>query len=364
MDGRKISQETKDHLGGSVRLYEPNDLKTTLDKLGSDKKTVRLDSTSAPEWIHNRLKSAGATIAIADDLSALPRATKNQIEIQGMCNAHIRDGATMVKFLHWLSKQPYGPDINEMTVSGKLDSLRREDSLFFDYSFPTISGAAGNGAIVHYRVSQDSSIELPENGLYLVDSGGQYHDGTTDITRTLARGTPTAEMKDRFTRVLKGHIAISSTPFPAGTTGSQIDALARQPLWQVGLDYDHGTGHGVGTFLNVHEGPHRISKMPSKVAFKPGMVVSNEPGYYKNGEYGIRIENLVYVCPAESGEREMLKFEPLTLCPFDQSVIETSLLSEAEVQWLNAYHQRVREELTPLLNEEDSVWLKEATRAI
>jgi len=284
-----------------------------------------------------------------------------------MREAHKRDGVVMVRFLHWLSKQPYGDEVNEMTVAGKVDGLRAEDDLFFDYSFSTISGAAENGAIVHYRYSEESSIPLPKDGLYLVDSGGQYKDGTTDITRTIGRGTPTSEMKERYTRVLQGHIAVSRQRFPVGTTGSQIDVLARMTLWNVGLDYDHGTGHGVGSFLNVHEGPQRISKMPSKVAFQPGMVISNEPGYYKNGEYGIRLENLVCVQPSpknEGEERDMLMFEPLTLCPFDLSVIETSLLSQTEIDWLNDYHMQVRDTLAPLLDKEDAAWLLDATCAI
>jgi Xaa-Pro aminopeptidase len=364
MDGRKIVPAVKDHLGPNVRLFEPTDLAARLDGLGQDKKTVRLDGASVPEWIHHRLKEAGATVVLDDDLSVLPKACKNEVEVTGMQNAHRRDGAAMVRFLNWLSKQPYGADVNETTVAAKIDSLRAEDDLFFDYSFPTISGAAQNGAIVHYRVSAETSIELPENGLYLVDSGAQYRDGTTDITRTIVRGTPTAEMKEHFTRVLKGHIALASTRFPKGTTGSQLDVLARHSLWQAGLDYDHGTGHGVGSFLNVHEGPHRISKAASKTALAVGMVVSNEPGYYKAGAYGIRLENLICVQPSAGGEREMMCFEPLTLCPFDVAGIDRTLLNEQEITWLNSYHQRVREELTPLLEADDVAWLVEATQAL
>jgi len=363
MDGRKLNEDVRIHLGETVRVLEPQELAGVLD--GLSEKTVRLDGASAPVWIHERLKKAGAEVVLGEDLCVLPKACKNAVEVEGMRAAHRRDGAAMVRFLHWLSQQPAGPDINELSVSQKLDGLRSEDDLFHDYSFPTISGAAGNGAIVHYRVSPQSSIALPENGLYLVDSGGQYRDGTTDITRTVVRGTPTPEMKDRFTRVLKGHIALGATCFPTGTSGSQLDVLARHALWQAGLDYDHGTGHGVGSFLNVHEGPQRISKMPSKVALKPGMVVSNEPGYYKTGEYGIRLENLVCVQPVEmDGEREMLAFENLTLCPFDVKGIEVSLLSPMEIDWLNRYHQRVREELTPLLAREEARWLAEATQPL
>ncbi|WP_417797759.1 aminopeptidase P family protein [Terasakiella pusilla] len=364
MDSAKIDQTVRDHLGSAVRFHEPDQIGAVLDTLGADKKTVRFDGNSAPEWIYSRLTKAGAQVVVADDLTLMPKACKNAVEVEGMRTAHRRDGATMVRFLRWLSEQPAGPDINELSVSQKLNSLRREDDLFFDYSFPTISGSAENGAIVHYRVSPETSIPLPENGLYLVDSGGQYQDGTTDITRTIVRGNATPEMKDRFTRVLKGHIALGRARFPKGTTGSQLDVLARLPLWEAGMDYDHGTGHGVGSFLNVHEGPQRISKMPSKVALGVGMVVSNEPGYYKTGGYGIRLENLVCVQPSEGGEREMLAFETLTLCPFDVNGIEKNLLDPHEIDWLNSYHAQVREALSPLLEGEDLAWLIAATQPI
>ncbi|SCA56513.1 Peptidase M24 [Candidatus Terasakiella magnetica] len=362
MDHRKVGEEVRTHLGDNIKTYDPQDLAEHLDRLKGHK--VRLDGTSAPKWIHEHLKKAKAEVVLGDDLTVLPKACKNAVEVDGMRNAHRRDGAAMVRFLYWLSKQPFSKGVHEMAVSQKVDSIRSEDELFYDLSFNTISGAGENGAIVHYRVSEESSIPLPENGLYLVDSGAQYRDGTTDITRTIVRGTPTDEMKDRYTRVLKGHIGVSATRFPKGTTGSQLDVLARHALWQAGLDYDHGTGHGVGSFLNVHEGPQRISKMPSKTALLGGMVISNEPGYYKAGEYGIRLENLICVQPSQKGEREMLEFEPLTLCPFDLKGVEASLLSSAEVNWLNAYHARVREELSPMLGEDEAAWLAEATQAI
>ncbi|WP_417783441.1 aminopeptidase P family protein [Terasakiella pusilla] len=364
MDSAKIDQTVRDHLGSAVRFHEPDQIGAVLDTVAADKKTVRFDGNSALEWIYSRLTKAGAQVVVADDLTLMPKACKNAVEVEGMRTAHRRDGATMVRFLRWLSEQPAGPDINELSVSQKLNSLRREDDLFFDYSFPTISGSAENGAIVHYRVSPETSIPLPENGLYLVDSGGQYQDGTTDITRTIVRGSATPEMKDRFTRVLKGHIALGRARFPKGTTGSQLDVLARLPLWEAGMDYDHGTGHGVGSFLNVHEGPQRISKMPSKVALGVGMVVSNEPGYYKTGGYGIRLENLVCVQPSEGGEREMLAFETLTLCPFDVNGIEKNLLDPHEIDWLNSYHAQVREALSPLLEGDDLTWLIAATQPI
>jgi Xaa-Pro aminopeptidase len=363
MDERKIGPDVKDHLGTHVSCLGPDEFGQRLDDLSG--KSVRLDGASAPKWVHDRLKKSDAVIQLGDDLCLMPKACKNLIEVQGMRNAHKRDGATMVRFLKWLSEQPIDADLNEMAVSNKLDSLRAVDPLFHDLSFPTISGAGENGAIVHYRVSNDSSIALVKDSLYLVDSGGQYLDGTTDITRTIAIGTPSTEMKDRFTRVLKGHIALSMARFPIGTTGSQLDVLARHALWQGGYDYDHGTGHGVGSFLGVHEGPQRISKMYSKVALDVGMVISNEPGYYKNGAYGIRIENLICVKKSDiESDRDMLEFEELTLCPIDVKAIDQDLLNETEKTWLNSYHQRVYDELSPLLDQEEQVWLKEATRVL
>ncbi|WP_135081172.1 aminopeptidase P family protein [Terasakiella sp. SH-1] len=362
LDHRKADETLRNHLGERIKIYDPDDLGTELDQLKGLK--VRLDGATAPKWLHDRLKKAKAEVILGDDPTILPKACKNACEVKGMQNAHRRDGAVMVRFLYWLSQQPYGDTLTEMAVSDKIDGLRSEDDLFHDLSFPTISGAGENGAIVHYRVSPQSSIPLPANGLYLVDSGAQYRDGTTDITRTIVRGKATPEMKDRFTRVLKGHIALSSTRFPKGTTGSQLDVLARHALWQGGLDYDHGTGHGVGSFLNVHEGPQRISKAYSKTALQPGMVISNEPGYYKAGEYGIRLENLICVHESEKGEREMFEFHPLTLCPFDRNGIEVTLLNEQELDWLNTYHQQVCDELTPLLEKDEAAWLAEMTQPL
>jgi len=278
-----------------------------------------------------------------------------------------RDGAALTRFLAWLQDATPGGGLGEFEAAEKLASFRFEDSLIRDLSFDTISGAGPNGAIVHYRVSPGSSRKLQPGELYLVDSGGQYLDGTTDVTRTVAIGAPSAEMKDRFTRVLKGHIAIATARFPKGTTGAQLDVLARRALWEIGEDFDHGTGHGVGSYLSVHEGPHRISKVPSTVALQAGMIVSNEPGYYKTGAYGIRIENLVTVTPCaalESAEREMLEFETLTFAPIDHALIEAGLLSGSEIAWLDAYHARVRAEIAPLIDAEAAAWLDRATRPI
>ncbi len=245
--------------------------------------------------------------------------------------------------------------------------MRKRDPRFRDESFDAISGAGPNGAIVHYRSSPKTNRKLENPSVYLIDSGGQYDDGTTDVTRTVAVGQPTDEQRDRFTRVLKGHIAIATARFPVGTTGSQLDALARLPLWEVGLDYDHGTGHGVGSYLSVHEGPQRISKVPNRIALKPGMIVSNEPGYYKTGAFGIRIETLVVVTPQpkQAGEeRDMLGFETLTLVPIDTTLVDVKLLTEKERAYLNAYHARVRKVVTPLVEPEVASWLAKVTAAI
>ena len=283
-----------------------------------------------------------------------------------MRGAHRRDGAAVTRFLHWLSQQAPGT-IDELQAAAKLQEFRRVDPLIRDLSFTTITGSGPNGAIVHYRSTPRTNRKLQAGELYLVDSGAQYLDGTTDITRTVAVGEPSAEMRDRFTRVLKGHIALGSARFPAGTTGSQLDVLARVALWQAGLDYDHGTGHGVGAYLGVHEGPHRISKIANSVALRPGMVVSNEPGYYKTGAYGIRIENLVAVREAgdlPAAEKKMLAFETLTRAPIDRAVIDLALLTPAEIAWLDAYHAEVRSDLTPLLDADTAAWLAEVTRPL
>jgi Xaa-Pro aminopeptidase len=256
--------------------------------------------------------------------------------------------------------------VDELIAVEKLAQFRRMGELFRDFSFDTISGAGPNGAIVHYRSSPRTNRKLQAGELFLLDSGAQYLDGTTDITRTIAIGTPTPEMRDRFTRVLKGHIALGAAKFPRGTSGSQLDALARRALWEVGLDYDHGTGHGVGSYLAVHEGPHRISKVPNRVALLPGMIVSNEPGYYKTGAYGIRVENLVAVQtePVSEGGLPMLSFETLTMAPIDLRLVDTKIMTADEIAWLDAYHQRVRESLTPLLDAPTATWLAQATRPL
>ncbi len=361
----KLANELRAHLGNGVRLHEPEAFKSHLQSLSG--KRVQIDPSTTSQWIVDRLKEAKADITRASDPCMLPKAAKNEVEIQGTRNAHIRDGVAIAKFLHWINENGTSGAVDELSAEQQLYRFRSEGDYFKDTSFSTISGAGPNGAIVHYRASEATNRKLDQNSLYLVDSGGQYLDGTTDITRTIAIGTASAEMKERFTYVLKGHIALARAVFPKGTTGSQLDSLARAPLWQLGLDYDHGTGHGVGSYLSVHEGPQRISKMPNSVALQVGMILSNEPGYYKTGEYGIRIENLVTVqdVPAPKGaERELLGFETLTFAPIDKNAIDKKLLSSDEIKWLNDYHASVWQKISPYLEGEVKNWLQEATAAI
>jgi Xaa-Pro aminopeptidase len=366
MDRRKIPDRTVAWMGNAVTLAPPDELGDALDMLGKTGKRVLIETSTAPYWTATRLQAAGATLVREADPVSLPKACKNPVELEGIRAAHRRDGAAATRFLGWLARESKSGKLREIEVSDRLQALRQESGKLRDLSFDTISGAGPNGAVVHYHATKASERTLEPGSLYLVDSGGQYRDGTTDITRTVAVGTPTAEMKDRFTRVLKGHIALATARFPVGTTGSQLDTLARYSLWQVGLDYDHGTGHGVGAYLSVHEGPQRISKVPSNVALQPGMIVSNEPGFYKAGAFGIRIENLVAVKEAkiEGADRHYLEFETLTLAPIDLNCVEVSLLTEADKAWLNAYHARVREVVGPQVDEATRAWLVEATRTI
>ncbi len=366
MDRRKIPDRTVAWLGNAVTLAPPGELAAALDTLGKMNKRVLVESSTTPYWAGTRLQSAGAVLVREADPVALPKACKNPVELEGIRVAHRRDGAAVSRFLSWLGRESKSGQLREIEVSDRLQAMRQETGKLRDLSFDTISGAGPNGAVVHYHATKATERTLEPGSLYLVDSGGQYRDGTTDITRTVAIGTPTAEMKDRFTRVLKGHIALGSARFPAGTTGSQLDALARYALWQAGLDYDHGTGHGVGAYLSVHEGPHRISKVANSVALQPGMIVSNEPGYYKAGAYGIRIENLVAVREAkiDGADRRYLEFETLTHAPIDLNCVDTSLLTEAEKAWLNAYHARVREIVGPQVDDATKAWLFDATRPI
>jgi Xaa-Pro aminopeptidase len=365
IDRRKLAPGLERHLGNGVTVLPPEQLGPELDALAAAGARVQVDPDSAASWIFDRLATAGAEIHRAADPCLLPKACKNPVEIAGTRAAHRRDGAALTRFLAWLAREAPQGGLAEIAASDRLEALRREGEYFRDLSFPTISGAGANGAIVHYRALPETEKRLEAGSLYLLDSGAQYLDGTTDVTRTIAIGEPSAEMRDRFTRVLKGHIALALSRFPKGTTGAQLDALARRELWPAGLDYDHGTGHGVGSYLGVHEGPQRISKAAGVQALLPGMIVSNEPGYYKAGAYGIRIENLVLVQPAASGgDREMLAFETLTLAPIDRTLIEPALLEEAEIAWLDTYHARVREALTPLVDAATARWLAAATQPL
>ena len=354
-------------LGSAVTVHSPGELGAALDRLGEDGSVVRIDPSGTPEWIVERLKRAGATLSTGADPCLLPKAIKTPEELDGIRAAHRRDGAALTRFLAWLARNAPGGGVSETDAADQLEAFRRSNQEFRGLSFPTISAAAEHGAVVHYRVTPATNRLLDPGSLYLVDSGGQYLDGTTDVTRTVAVGDVSPLMRMHFTRVLKGHIALAMARFPTGTTGSQLDALARRALWEIGLDYDHGTGHGVGNYLSVHEGPHRISKVPSPVALQPGMVVSNEPGYYKTGAYGIRIENLVAVVavdPPEGAERELLGFETLTLAPIDLRLVAPDLLAPEERGWLNAYHARVRRILAPLVDPGTADWLHENTMPI
>jgi Xaa-Pro aminopeptidase len=367
VDKKKTTPGLDQHLGKDVQILDPATLGPTLDEWGSKKKHVSLDGARDPSWVFDRLHKAGAKISRQEDPCLLPKACKNKTEISGIRSAHRRDGAALCRFFCWLKGRTKSAAITEIGAKQKLDALRGEVKWFQEPSFSTISAAGPNAAIVHYQVTEETDRRLENGCLYLVDSGGQYLDGTTDVTRTLSMGTPSPEMRDRFTRVLKGHMALSRAVFPKGTTGAQLDVLARQSLWAVGLDYDHGTGHGVGCYLSVHEGPQRISAHPSKVALEVGMVLSNEPGYYKAGAYGIRIENLLVVVPIpapKGGEKDLLGFEPLTLAPIDLSLVEPALLDTAEIKWLNTYHQRVRDEIIPLVDDDTGRWLMRATGSI
>ena len=365
VDGRKCSPDLQKHLGNAVRVREPKEFESALDALKG--KTVIADPNWTAAGAFERLEKAGAKVKRSADPCQLPKACKNPVEIEGARKAHIRDGAALTRFLCWIAREAPNGQLTEIEAAEALEGYRRQNSSLTDLSFDSISGAAPHAALPHYRVTTSSNRKINKNEIYLIDSGGQYPDGTTDVTRTIIVGAPTAEMKDRFTRVLKGHIQLALMKFPEGTTGAALDAFARKSLWDAGLDYDHGTGHGVGSYLSVHEGPQNISKKPIYQPLMPGMIVSNEPGYYKEGEYGIRIENLVVVTeprPVPGGDRPMMEFETITLAPIDLELVEPKLLTAEERGWLNAYHKRVRETLSPQVDAETRPWLEKATRAI
>lgn len=363
IDGRKTPPEVLAHLGNAVRVRPPAEFAPALDDLNG--KVVAADPATAASAIFDRLTTAGASIVRLADPCQLAKACKNPVEVEGSRKAHIRDGIAMAKFLCWIKREAPKGGVSEISAAQKLEAIRSENPHLTDLSFDSISAAREHAAIPHYRVTVSSNLPLEPGEIYLIDSGGQYPDGTTDITRTMIIGTPTDEMKDRFTRVLKGHIALAIAKFPEGTPGMALDSLARRPLWEVGLDYDHGTGHGVGSYLSVHEGPQNISKRYVAQPLKEGMICSNEPGYYKAGEYGIRIENLIVVQEAKTeGDRKTFEFETITLAPIDRGLIEPQLMTDEEINWLNAYHLRVRDTLARLVDEETRAWLIEATEAI
>ena len=357
----KVCEAVAQHLGNAVRIHPRTAFADALKGLAG--KTVVADPERAVAAIFEALEAGGATVLPLRDPAVLPKAIKNAQEIAGHKAAQARDGAALSRFLHWLSVEAPGGSVDELTAAAKLEAFRRETGLLEDLSFDTISGAGPNGAVVHYRAEEKTNRRIEPGSLYLVDSGGQYRDGTTDVTRTIAIGTPSDAMKRCFTLVLKGHVALARALFPTGTRGGQLDVLARQFLWAQGLDYAHGTGHGVGSFLSVHEGPQRIATFGGgDEPLQPGMILSNEPGYYRTGEFGIRIENLVLVERRElpGAEREMLGFETLTFAPIDRNAIALDLLTDEERAWIDAYHAQVVEVVGAQLEGEALTWLKRA----
>lgn len=364
VDGAKLDNSVRAALEDVADVRAPDAL--TRDLAACKDKTVRLDSASAADALAREVQAHGGKPARGADPITLMKAVKNHAEILGMRTAHHRDGAAMTRFLAWLEREAPRGNISEIDAVGALEGFRRDTGLLKDISFPTIAGAGPNGAIVHYRVTRESNRKLGMNELFLIDSGAQYEDGTTDITRTVVVGQPSEEMRDRFTRVLKGHIGIATAVYPENTSGAQLDPFARAALWQAGLDFDHGTGHGVGSYLSVHEGPARISKL-GHVPLRRGMILSNEPGYYKTAAYGIRIENLVLVIAAPEplgAEKPLNAFETLTLAPIERRLIDTRMLTAKERHWLDSYHARVHEVIGPLVDNETRAWLSAATRPL
>ncbi len=362
-DPRKIPNDLFQHVGEGVIIRDDASIIEALIELGSKKSKILVDENTSNAFSVLRCIENGCEIIAATDPVLIPKAQKNAIELGGIRNCHIRDGSALSQYLHWLEKEVAAGNLyDEGQLADRLESFRMELSDIHDLSFNTISATGANGALCHYNHLNGVPAMLEMNSLYLVDSGGQYLDGTTDVTRTVIIGKPSDEHKKMFTLVLKGHIALATAVFPRGTSGVQLDVLARQFLWHEGLDYDHGTGHGVGSFLCVHEGPQRISKLPSPNAqLLPGMVLSNEPGYYKEDCYGIRCENLMIVKERPDG---MLNFETITFVPFDLRLVDKALLSEAESGWINQYHSDVCQKLSPLLKGDDLRWLEESTSSI
>ncbi len=380
LEPAKLDDQTTRYLEEIAELHEPANLEEDLIRASQPGRRIRVDPATAAHQITLALREGEANVTRGADPCIALKAKKNAFEIAGTRTAHKRDGLAVCRFLSWLDAEIPKGRLDEISVAKELELFRTETGKLKDIAFPSISASGPNAAMAHYRVSYQTARKLEPGSIYLIDSGAQYLDGTTDITRTVAVGDPTPEMRDRFTRVLKGHIAIATARFPEGTSGTQIDILARLPLWEVGLDYDHGTGHGVGSYLSVHEGPQRISKTGGQVPLQPGMIISNEPGYYKQGEYGIRIENLVLVRAEDDEDGDdvgrdtrsddaadgvrMLGFETLTLAPIDLNLIDNSLLTKDEAKWLNDYHTRVFDTIGPRLKETDRDWLEKATKHI
>ena len=365
LEKSRLDAELKSHLSPIAKVSDPSKLGTRLAALKQGQKVVQIDAGTCPHWIGRKL-GGPRRYRTAPDPCQLAKAIKNKSEIRGARNAHLRDGVAVCRFLAWLDRSAPEGNVDEISAARQLEAFRAATGKLREISFDTISGSGANGAIVHYRVTTATNRKLQSGELYLVDSGAQFVDGTTDITRTVAIGGPTPEMRDRFTRVLKGHIAIATARFPAGTRGIDLDPFARRALWDAGLDFAHGTGHGVGSYLSVHEGPQSISRRGMTV-LQPGMIISNEPGYYKNGHFGIRIENLVLVEAAQNlpgGDMAMLGFETLTLAPIDRRLIEPSLLSLDERTWLDAYHGRVLDNIAPKVDDPDRAWLERACAPI
>lgn len=365
-DMEKITRAVQRHLGETVQVYNYDDFRKQLKKLAKAELKVWLDPDSVSYWIVDILKKDGELFFKESPVTRL-KALKNKTEITGTKAAHIRDGIAMVKFLNWLEKTVPQGGVTEISASQKLEEFRQELDLYQGPSFETIAGYQEHGAIVHYASTLETDVEFKPKGIFLIDSGGQYLDGTTDITRTIALGKPTAEQKDRFTRILKGHISLAMTRFPRNTAGNQLDTIARKPLWDINQNYGHGTGHGIGAYLNVHEGPQAISYYRGLgVPLEPGMIISNEPGFYKAGEYGMRVENLIVVVEEKNGKTntDFYTFQTISFCPIDLNLIDKNLLSTAELGWLNSYHKKVKNHLSPYLNKDEKEWLTKATRQI
>jgi Xaa-Pro aminopeptidase len=363
VDSRKLDNAVRHLIEQNVAVHAPEEFERDLAALGANKRAVRFDPAACPEAIARLIADNGGKLLRGVDPIVPMKAIKNAAEISGARAAQLRDGAAVTRFLAWFDNEAPSGKLTEIDAVEALESFRRDTGLLKDVSFPTIAGAGSDGAIVHYRVTRRSNRRIAPGELFLVDSGGQYEDGTTDITRTVAVGSPSSDARNNFTLVLKGHIAIARAVFPDGTTGAQLDTLARQFLWRCGLDFDHGTGHGVGSYLSVHEGPARIAKLGA-APLRRGMILSNEPGYYRTGAYGIRIENLVLVNEAEpvaGAEKPLNAFETLTLAPLDRRLIEPAMLTADELAWLDAYQARVRGALTPLVDAPVRAWLDAAT---